>query len=179
MRLNSRVQVTPFKEFVYMFVATLVIQFLHMVEHISQIVQKFVLNSVSHHGLIGALDVEQVHFVFNLLYFGALIYIMLGWLSFGSRVCSQHKMLGAVLGMAVLMQGYHMVEHSVKLVQFLSTGLQGTPGILGSHFDGVIFHALMNTLVYLPAVVVFICSGMYKHVWTRDRDTESRLAASH
>ena len=61
-----------------------------------------------------------------------------------------------------------MVEHSARLVQFLNTGLQGTPGLIGGHFDGVIFHAAMNTVVYLPAVVVFVCSGMHNQIFKRD-----------
>ena len=159
---------SPFKKFVYMFVATLVIQALHMVEHAAQVVQVFVLDFSYAHGLIGALDLEQVHFTFNLMYLGALIYVTLGWFSFGSRVCRQNKMLGWLLAMTVAVQGYHMVEHSVRLAQYLHSGLQGTPGLLGAHFDGVIFHALMNTAVYMPAVVVFVCSGMHRQVFRRD-----------
>ena len=166
----SELRASPFKQFVYMFVATVVIQTLHMVEHVAQVFQKFVLDFSYAHGLIGSLDLEQVHFTFNLMYLGALIYVTLGWLSFGSRVCrhGQEKMLGWLLIMTVVVQGYHMVEHSARLVQFLNTGLQGTPGLLGAHFDGVIFHAAMNTVVYLPAVVVFICSGMHKQIFKRD-----------
>ena len=170
MRLISELQASPFKQFVYMFVATVVIQTLHMVEHVAQVFQKFVLDYSYAHGLIGSLDLEQVHFTFNLMYLGALIYVTLGWLNFGSRVCryGQEKMLGALLIATVVVQGYHMVEHSARLVQFLNTGLQGTPGLLGGHFDGVVFHAAMNTVVYLPAVVVFVCSGMHKQVFKRD-----------
>ncbi len=170
MRLISELQASPFKQFVYMFVATVVIQTLHMVEHVAQVFQKFVLNYSYAHGLIGSLDLEQVHFTFNLMYLGALIFVTLGWLNFGSRVCryGQEKMLGALLIATVVVQGYHMVEHSARLVQFLNTGLQGTPGLLGGHFDGVVFHAAMNTVVYLPAVVVFVCSGMHKQVFKRD-----------
>ena len=170
MRLISELQASPFKQFVYMFVATVVIQTLHMVEHVAQVYQKFVLDFSYAHGLIGSLDLEQVHFTFNLMYLGALIYVTLGWLNFGRRVCrrGQDKMLGWLLIMTVAVQGYHMVEHSARLVQFLNTGLQGTPGLLGGHFDGVIFHAAMNTVVYLPAVVVFVCSGMHKQIFKRD-----------
>ena len=159
---------SPFKQFVYMFVVTVTIQTLHMVEHVAQVFQKFVLGYSYAHGLIGSLDLEQVHFAFNLLYLGALIYVTLGWLNFGRRVCFHEKMLGALLIATVVVQGYHMVEHSVRLVQFLNTGLQGTPGLLGAQFDGVIFHAAMNTLVYLPAAIVFICSGMHKHIFRPD-----------
>ena len=168
MQLISELRASPFKQFVYMFVVTVAIQTLHMVEHVAQVFQKFVLNYSYAHGLIGSLDLEQVHFTFNLLYLGALIYVTLGWLSFGRRVCRQEKMLGALLIGTVMVQGYHMVEHSARLVQFLNTGLQGTPGLLGGHFDGVIFHALMNTAVYLPALVVFVCSGMHRQIFKRD-----------
>ena len=162
MQSSLGARMTPFRQFVYMFALTLVVQTLHMIEHVSQLIQKFALDAPSAHGLIGSFDVEQVHFTFNLLYFGALIYVMLGWLNFGAQVCSRQKMLGALLAMVTLLQGYHMVEHSAKLVQFINSGLQGTPGLLGAHFDGVIFHAVMNTAVYAPVVVVFVCSGMYK-----------------
>ena len=168
MRLISELRASPFKQFIYMFVATVAIQSLHMLEHAAQVYQKFVLNFSYAHGLIGALDLEQIHFTFNLLYFGALIYVTLGWYNFGRRVCRQEKMLGILLTATVIVQGYHMVEHSARLVQFLNTGLQGTPGLLGAHFDGVIFHAAMNAVVYIPAVVVFLCSGMHKHILKRD-----------
>ncbi|MXY45759.1 MAG: hypothetical protein F4Y44_02010 [Chloroflexi bacterium] len=161
----SVLRASPFRQFVWMFVATVAIQTLHMVEHVAQVYQKFVLNYSYAHGLIGALDLEQVHFTFNLMYLAALIFVMLGWLNFGKRMCRQEKMLGAILVGTVVLQGYHMVEHSARLVQFFNTGLQGTPGLVGAHFDGVIFHALMNTAVYIPAVVVFICSGAHREVF--------------
>ncbi len=166
----SELRASQFKQFVYMFVATVIIQTLHMLEHVAQVFQKFVLDYSYAHGLIGSLDLEQVHFTFNLMYLGALIYVTLGWLNFGKRVCrhGQEKMLGALLIATVVVQGYHMVEHSARLVQFLNTGLQGTPGLLGGHFDGVVFHAAMNTVVYLPAVVVFVCSGMHRQIFKRD-----------
>ena len=164
----AELRASPFKQFVYMFVATVVIQTLHMVEHVAQVFQKFVLDYSYAHGLVGSFDLEQVHFTFNLMYLGALIYVTLGWLNFGRRVCKQEKMLGAMLIATVAVQGYHMVEHSARLIQFLNTGLQGTPGLLGANFDGVVFHAVMNTAVYLPAVVVFVCSGMHRQILKRD-----------
>lgn len=153
---------TPFKQFLYSFAATLVIQALHMVEHVAQVMQKFVFHIVPAHGLIGQLDLEQVHFAFNLLYLGTLIYVMLGWLNFGGQVCRNQKLCAAMLITTVAVQTYHVLEHSVKLAQFIASGMQGTPGIAGMHFDGVIFHALMNTAVFLPVVVVFFCAGLHR-----------------
>lgn len=154
-----------FKQFGYMFAATVGIQTFHMIEHVAQVMQKFMFNMSAAHGLIGQLDLEQVHFAFNLLYLGTLIYVMLGWLNFGGHVCRYQKMFGVILAGTVLVQSYHMVEHTAKLIQFIATGMQGTPGLIGAHFDGVIFHAIMNTAVFAPVVVVFICSGMYKHIF--------------
>jgi hypothetical protein len=146
---------------------TLIIQALHMVEHVAQVLQKFVLHIAPAHGLIGQLDLEQVHFAFNLVCLTALIVVMVGWLYYGSQICSKQKVLGAMLIGTVAVQFYHMIEHSVKLAQFIATGMQGTPGIAGMHFDGVIFHALMNTAVFAPVVMVFFCAGLHKELFRR------------
>ena len=152
---------SPINQFVCMFALTLLIQALHMVEHVAQVTQKFLLHMTPAHGLIGALDLEQVHFAFNVLYLATLAAVMVGWFYYGSQLCSRQRTMAAILIGTVALQSYHMVEHSVKLAQFISTGMQGTPGIAGMHFDGVIFHALMNTAVFVPVVVVFVCAGLH------------------
>jgi uncharacterized membrane protein YfhO len=158
---------TPLRQFIYIFALTVVIQAVHLVEHVAQVMQKFVFHVAPAHGLIGQLDLEEVHFAFNLLYLIALTVVMVGWLYYGSQLCSKQKVLSAMLIGTVAVQGYHMLEHSVKLAQFISTGMQGTPGIVGMHFDGVIFHALMNTAVFLPVVVVFFCAGLHQQLFRR------------
>ena len=72
---------------------------------------------------------------------------MVGWFHHGSRLCGKQNALAGILGGIVALQSYQMAEHSVKLAQFLTTGMQGTPGIVGMQIDEVIFHALMNTPV--------------------------------
>jgi hypothetical protein len=48
---------------------TVAVQSFHMLEHIVQVIQKFVLQFPVAHGIIGAsLDFETVHFAFNLVY---------------------------------------------------------------------------------------------------------------
>ena len=150
-----------------LFALTVLIQALHMVEHVAQVIQKFVLSIAPAHGLIGALDLEQIHFAFNVLYLATLVVVMVGWVYFGSQLCSKQKALAGILIGTVALQSYHMVEHSVKLVQFLATGMQGTPGIAGMHLDGVIFHALMNTAVFVPIVVVFFYAGLHAKLISR------------
>jgi hypothetical protein len=162
---------SPIRQFIFMFALTIIIQAIHLVEHLAQVLQKFVFHLAPAHGLIGQLDLEQVHFAFNLLYLAALIVVTVGWLYYGGQLCSRQKVLGAMLLGTVAVQGYHMVEHSVKLAQFISSGMQGTPGIVGMHFDAVIFHALMNTAVLAPVVVVFFCAGIHKELFRRPSDS--------
>jgi hypothetical protein len=158
-----RTAFTPFKQFIYMFVLTVASQTFHMVEHIAQVMQKFVFHINPAQGLIGQLDLEQVHFAFNLFYLSTLVAVMIGWFYYGSQVSKKWKAFGVALVLTVLVQTYHMAEHTAKLVQFIETMMQGTPGILGAHFDGVIFHAVMNAAVFVPVVIVFLFGGVYKH----------------
>ena len=76
---------TPQQQFIYMFVLTILVQALHMVEHIAQFLQKFVLHSTQTHGLIGQLDLEEVHFAFNLFYLATLIVVTVGWVYYGGE----------------------------------------------------------------------------------------------
>jgi hypothetical protein len=154
---------TPFKQFIYMFVLTVASQGFHMVEHIAQVMQKFVFHITPAHELIGQLDLEQVHFAFNLFYLSTLVAVTMGWFYYGSQVSQKWKAFGIALVFTVLVQSYHMAEHTAKLIQFIETMMQGTPGILGAHFDGVIFHAAMNTAVFVPVLIVFLFGGVYKN----------------
>ena len=68
----------------------------------------------------------------------------------------------------VVVQGYHIrgaFGEAGAVSEHRSSGNSGFA--MGGHFDGVIFHALMNTAVYLPAVVVFVCSGMHRQIFSR------------
>jgi hypothetical protein len=166
---SSRMAFTPFKQFIYLFVLTVAAQAFHMVEHIAQVMQKFVLHITPAHGLIGQLDLEQVHFAFNLFYLSTLVAVMIGWFYYGSQVSKKWKAFSIALVFTVLVQSYHMAEHTAKLVQFIETMMQGTPGILGAHFAGVLFHAAMNTVVFLPVLIVFFAAGIYKHMFLMSR----------
>ena len=78
-----------------------------------------------------------------------------------SRCTRYWSTLTGVLLTGLLIQMWHMTEHSVKLTQFLRTGMQGTPGILGNYFDPVLLHFCYNLIVYLPLVVVFFGARLY------------------
>lgn len=126
-----------------------------MVEHILQVMQKS-LDISPAHGLIGAFNLEWVHFIYNAVYLillGVLFVVVAVKRVFPSRIPSRVPLLSFFLFL-VIVQGYHVVEHTVKLQQHLATGLQGTPGILGAHIDLIWFHFFLNLSVYLPLLLI-------------------------
>jgi hypothetical protein len=58
----------------------LVVQGFHMIEHIAQIIQKLALNLPVSNGVLGhALDVEPVHFAYNIIYLALMAFV---WIVF-------------------------------------------------------------------------------------------------
>lgn len=135
-----------------------------MVEHVAQVIQMFVLHVTPAHGLIGQLDLEPVHFWFNVFYLMFLGMTFVGWFMCHNDISNCTKnwtTLTGVLLTGLLIQMWHMTEHSVKFAQFLHTGIQGTPGILGNYFDPVLLHFVYNLIVYLPLAIVFFGARLY------------------
>jgi hypothetical protein len=148
--------------YAYAFFLTVVVQAFHFVEHVAQMLQRFVFNITPAHGLIGRLDLEQVHVVYNTMYLAMAVYLLVGWLALRRELPRMGGLFVGLLVFAVVAQSYHEVEHAVKLFQFLDTNKQGTPGILGTHFDGVLLHFIFNLTVFLPILVTFFGARLYR-----------------
>src|SRR6266446_9766798 len=100
----------------------LLIQLLHLGEHVVQMVQLCVLGwpPADARGFVSRLDVEKVHFLWNLM-----VLVALGWLLWrGVR----SSWLTATVVWAVL----HSSEHGYLLTRAILSGLEGQPGILGA-----------------------------------------------
>jgi len=135
--------------------ATFVLQGLHVLEHLSQVVQKFVLGWEKAHGLLGFLDLEAVHLLYNSGYFALLLVLFFG-VGFHRRSAAvwQHWSLGSLFVFGVVFQGYHEVEHLFKFNQHLATMTQGTPGILGNFFNLIWLHFSFNLVALVPILVL-------------------------
>lgn len=136
-------------------ITTVLVQGFHIVEHILQVMQKS-LGIAPAHGLIGAFNLEWVHFTYNAVYLillGILFVVIAVKRVFPSHIPYRVPLLSAFLFL-ITAQGYHVVEHTVKLQQHLATGMEGTPGLLGAHFDLVWFHFFLNVAVYVPLFCV-------------------------
>ena len=141
------------------------VQSFHMLEHIAQVVQKFVLQLPVAYGILGAsLDFEPVHFTFNILY---LTLVAAVWISFRKTPLRHMKTLYGLVTFVLVFQSWHFVEHAVKLEQHFVKGCVSCPGILGYYFDPILLHFTYNTIVFVPLIFVFMVL-QYKFVMKPD-----------
>jgi hypothetical protein len=147
-----------------MFLALLGLQGFHLVEHVTQVVQRYLLGIPNGSGILGSVvDIEPVHFLYNVGYLALLgtTWWLLGLGRDGpARV---GRAIYVLLTFTLLFQGFHVVDHVVKLVQYLQFGFQnGTGGILGTGTGGLaplfpvpLLHLAYNAIGYLPAMLAF------------------------
>lgn len=119
------------------------VQSFHMVEHWLQVYRVHVDLIPSRGGLVGpSVEAEWVHLTYNsaLWLFILLVFLELRRSSSDGRV--------GLMGGAVLIQGWHSIEHVAKIFQHITTGAKVNPGLLGNFTDLVWFHFTINLTVY-------------------------------
>lgn len=131
------------------FTGAVVLQGLHFVEHIAQVIQKFFLKLPEAHGLLGAaFDTEWVHFIYNLVLFAVLWALVFAYGLHRRNIWqNQPRLYPAILAFVAGFQLYHMVEHSVKITQHLTIACASCPGLLGSVVDLAWLHFFINLAV--------------------------------
>jgi len=142
------------KSFVlWFFAATLLVQFLHYIEHLAQVYQHWWLSLPikESKGILFFLDLEWNHFVFNFAYLVLLVVFF--WFLL-RKVSSRAVMRFLIAG--TLIQGYHSIEHAIRIWQHIQTACEPCKGILGWYIDGVYLHFAFNTLVLALPLVAFI-----------------------
>lgn len=140
------------------------IQGFHEIEHITQVVQRYLLGIPTGAGVLGTwLDVEPVHIVYN-----SAFLLLIGLVFWQGRFWPRRREMPLAFGLmtfGLMFQGYHLVEHVFKIVQFIETGKNGTPGILGHFFNLVWLHFWFNSIVYSVMAGVFFTAGFPKALW--------------
>jgi hypothetical protein len=126
----------------------------HLFEHVAQMVQIHVLHlsGANAQGIVGQLNIEWVHFVWNALVLVTLLVLLPRFRT--------NPWLIAVTPLAV----WHFVEHSVMIATYIQTGVPGTPGLLSS--GGLLFgglpiarpdlHFLYNFAETVPLLVAWL-----------------------
>jgi hypothetical protein len=129
------------------------IQAFHMVEHVVQVWQVEVAQAEHRSGLLGrGVDVEWAHLVLNL---AVLAFLAAVW-STGRSLRLLAGAGAAWLAAALVVQGYHVVEHVAKVVQHTTQGLRVAPGLLGGHLGLVWFHFAVNLAVLVGTAVAMV-----------------------
>lgn len=131
-------------------ITVLFVQSFHMIEHVAQVLQKFVLGQPEAHGLLGTIfDFEWVHFVYNTSLEIALLLVFI-WCRRAMALRVPRSLRGVVW-----FQGYHVVEHVVRMFQYYIGGVTSPKGILGFVFPVIWLHFWIN-LIILALIVVLI-----------------------
>jgi hypothetical protein len=139
-----------------------VVQSFHMLEHVVQLSRVFADGVPSRGSLVGSLaDTEWVHLVYNGAVLAGLGFVLHlrrhGWDPGGANVVGDR-----LVASVALVQGYHFVEHAVKVFQHVTTGAKVNPGILGHEINLVLLHFGINAAVYLGFVAA---AGAYLRGW--------------
>ena len=143
------------------FLGLVLFQGAHEMEHIVQVFQRYVFGIPKGAGILGTwLDIEPVHFVYNMIF---LFFIFATfWKAGFLKSANRHGLVYWLVAFALAWEGWHMVEHVVKIIQFIDWGRNGTPGILGYFFNLVWLHFTYNTVVLIPIIVAFLKGGYYR-----------------
>jgi nitrous oxidase accessory protein NosD len=163
------------------FFLVLGVMLLHQAEHFAQVVQKNALDAACPNdcrGILGfVFDIEWVHFAYNTSILVSLTALYVAYRMW--RPEWRRTNMGAWVAMTAavgVIQGYHVVEHTWKLVQWFQNGRRSpTPGLLGQplapaegrNFSLVELHFLLNTVVLVGVVVAWFGFGFHRFLWTR------------
>jgi len=123
----------------------------HLLEHVAQMIQIHVLHlsGANAQGIVGQLNIEWVHFIWNALVLISLVALL------------PHFRTNPWLIALTPLAAWHFVEHSVMIATYLQTGVSGSPGLLSS--GGVLFgglpvarpdlHFLYNLVETVPLLI--------------------------
>jgi hypothetical protein len=151
--------------FLAFYAAVVVVQGVHVIEHIIQLVQVYVLHVPDDEalGLLGYLfsfqgTEEWLHIAFNVSYFASLVVIVWGlWHSPAARSVVPLLALLAFLFFGVWLEGWHVVEHLVIISNVIANNGCPCPGILDAQLgvSDTVLHFGYNVVAYAATVLPF------------------------
>jgi len=171
---------------VLLFLEMVVLQGFHEIEHIVQVFQRTVLGIGKGAGMLGsAFDIEPVHMIYNLAFLALLAGVYTGCRRDRSIIPRNAGKVMTLLSVSFFFQGFHTVEHVVKMWQYFQTGVNGTPGIFGYWVPVVYLHLGYNTALYVPVLIAFFLGGFHviagrlvsELIFGRRRSAGPRLAS--
>ncbi|MDP8942791.1 MAG: DM13 domain-containing protein [Actinomycetota bacterium] len=169
--------VRPFGRVNLFFASVVAVMVAHEAEHVGQMIQKQVLGNTCPtecRGLLGSIfDHELVHGIYNHAILLLLIGVFLVYRMWEPRWRRASLRSWAVLTVGVFaVQGYHLVEHTLKLDQVFRGHPAPTPGLVGQllprarghNFSLVELHFTYSTIVLACVLVGFLGFGVHRHL---------------
>jgi hypothetical protein len=144
--------------------AVLVVQGVHVIEHVIQLLQIHVWHTANTLGLLGYVlelhgTAEWMHLGFNITYLAALVVLAVGLQDRVQAGLLRARPFHAFLAFGVGLEGWHCVEHSVITYNMIRNGGGcPCPGILDPVL-GVMdaqLHMAYNAVAYAGTLVPFI-----------------------
>jgi hypothetical protein len=146
-----------------LFIGVVVVQGIHVVEHIVQLIQVFVLEIPDDRalGLLGYVfqfqgTEEWLHLVFNVTYLTALVVLVGPLRTRVPEAVPRWAYTAFVCGVAL--EGWHNVEHAVIISNVIRNGGCPCPGIGDAvlAITDTVLHFLYNLLAYAATVPAFV-----------------------
>jgi hypothetical protein len=158
--------------FLAFYAAVVLVQGGHVVEHIIQLIQVFVLGVPESRalGLLGYVFAiqgteEWLHIVFNLAYFISLVVV--GWGLWQSPAAGSIVPLWAMTAFifGATLEGWHVLEHVVIISNVIANNGCPCPGILDARLglSDTVLHFGYNSLAYSATIPPF--AYLLRHRW--------------
>lgn len=148
-----------------LFTFLLIEQFFHQSEHVTQMYQFGFLgfDARDAHGFLWFLDDEWNHFVFNTVYMAGMTTVFAFFLR-GLRTSSIPFSVADLSFIAIflVMEGWHIVEHTWRITQHVQGLCDQCPGILDplTGIDRLVLHFWLNVFALIFPAVVYVWFGM-------------------
>ena len=146
-----------------LFVGVVVVQGIHVVEHIIQLIQVFVLGIPDEKalGLLGYIlqlqgTEEWLHLVFNVTYLSALLLLVVPLRAAVPDAVPRWAYAAFVFGVGL--EGWHNIEHAVIISNVLRNGGCPCPGIgdVALGISDKVLHFFYNAIAYSATVPAFV-----------------------
>ncbi len=155
------------------FLALVLFQGFHELEHIVQVIQRTVLGNPTGAGIVGSFfDAVPVHLAYNTGFLALLVatYVLLGLHRGGRREFG--TLVFTLMTFAVVWQSWHEIEHVVKMIQWYTLGYNNAvggilaigPGAILPIFNNMWLHFWYNTIAYVPIAIAYFASGMHRRL---------------
>jgi hypothetical protein len=151
----------------------------HMFEHVAQMYQFLVLGRPvqESHGILASADLESVHFLANLIVLLVFLVVYFGWqFNRADATLRQFRDLTIIVRVAILVQGYHVVEHTARYIQHLQSGAQGQPGFIGQLVGPNLIHVhfWLGLFAFSGLVLLLVLYLWHMQVYPAYLETRAR-----